>query len=90
MVLVYSKSRAFIPNLLPRTEASTARYSNPDNDARGPWKAVDYLNQATMAQRPNLCYDISNPFTGEVVRNTVKAWKYDSNTHRQHVEENRL
>jgi len=89
-VLVYSKSDAFRNNLLPRSEESTARYNNPDNDPRGPWKAVDYLNQASPEKRPNLCYDIVNPNTGKVISNTKKAWKYDPGTHRRHVEENRI
>ncbi|MBC3935631.1 site-specific DNA-methyltransferase [Undibacterium sp. CY7W] len=89
-VLVYSKSDAFKNNLLPRSEESAARYTNLDNDPRGPWKAVDYLNQATPEKRPNLCYDIINPNNGAVISNTKKAWKYDPNTHRRHVEENRI
>lgn len=89
-ILVYSKSEEFQNNLLPRTEESVARYSNPDNDPRGPWKAVDYLNQVTPDKRPNLCYDIVNPNTGSVIKNTKKAWKYDPGTHRRHVEENRI
>lgn len=89
-VLVYAKSDAFQNNLLPRSEESAARYNNPDNDPRGPWKSVDYLNQATPEKRPNLCYDIINPNTGAVISNTKKAWKYDPNTHRRHVEENRI
>ena len=89
-ILVYSKSERFQNNLLPRTEESTARYSNPDNDPRGPWKAVDYLNQATPEKRRNLCYDIVNPITGAVIKNTKKAWKYDPQTHQRHVAENRI
>ena len=89
-VLVYSRSEKFKNNLLPRTEESVARYANPDNDHRGPWKAVDYLNQATPEKRPNLCYDIVNPNTGAVIKNTKKAWKYDPNTHKRHVEEGRI
>lgn len=89
-VIVYSKSELFKNNLLPRTEESAARYSNPDNDPRGPWKAVDYLNQVTPEKRPNLVYDIINPFTGEAVKNTKKAWKYDPQTHKRHVDEERL
>ncbi|MCK9418145.1 MAG: site-specific DNA-methyltransferase [Nitrospirae bacterium] len=89
-VLVYAKSEKFQNNLLPRSEESTARYNNPDNDLRGPWKAVDYLNQATPEKRRNLCYDIVNPNTGDVVKNTKKAWKYDPDTHRRHIEENRI
>ncbi len=90
IILVYRKSNLFRNNLLPRSDEAASRYSNPDNDSRGPWKAVDYLNQATTDKRPNLVYDIKNPFTGQIVRNRVKAWKYDKTTHEQHVAERRL
>ena len=89
-ILVYSKSDKFQNNLLPRTEESISRYSNPDNDPRGVWKAVDYLNQAAPEKRRNLCYDIVNPNTNLVIKNTKKAWKYDPETHRKHVEEKRI
>lgn len=89
-ILVYSKSDAFQNNLLPRSEESIKRYINPDNDPRGPWKAVDYLNQASPSQRKNLCYDIINPTTNEVIKNTTKAWKYDPAAHKKHVDEKRI
>lgn len=89
-VVAYSKTGAFQNNLLPRTEESIARYANPDNDPRGPWKPVDYLNQASPEKRPNLCYDITNPNTGEIVKNLTKAWKYEPSVHATHVEEKRL
>lgn len=89
-ILVYAKSPLFQNNLLPRSQDSQDRYTNPDNDPRGPWKSVDYLNQATPEQRPNLCYAITNPNTGAVVGNPKKAWKYDKNTHAEHVAEKRL
>ena len=41
-VVVYARSgEAWTPNLLPRTEEMEARYLNPDNDPRGPWKPGD-------------------------------------------------
>lgn len=43
-VLLYAKDRNLwrkIRNPLPRTEAQTARYRNPDNDIRGPWLQGD-------------------------------------------------
>lgn len=89
-LLVYSKSDKFRNNLLPRTEESIERYANPDNDPRGPWKAVDYLNQASPEKRPNLCYDIVNPNTGQIIKNTKKAWKYEPEVHKRHVTEKRL
>jgi adenine-specific DNA-methyltransferase len=90
LIFVWRKSNAFQNNLLPRSVEAESRYTNPDDDPRGPWKAVDYLNQAAISQRPNLVYEIVNPITGEPVRNRVKAWKYDPATHAQHVSENRL
>ena len=89
-LLVYSKSSDFQTNLLPRSDDSIDRYSNPDNDPRGPWKAVDYLNQATTAQRPNLVYDIVNPNTGAVIKNREKAWKYEKSKTEQFIKENRI
>ena len=74
-VLVFSRSDRFTVNLLPRTEEADARYANPDGDPRGPWKAASFLNPATPAQRPSLCYEIRNPRTGQVTRPTAHAWR---------------
>ena len=41
-LIVYARSaEIWTPNLLPRTEEMEARYSNPDNDPRGPWTSGD-------------------------------------------------
>ncbi len=41
-VLVYARDKStWRPNRLPRTAEMEARYKNPDNDPRGPWKPVD-------------------------------------------------
>jgi len=41
-ILVYARnSENWMPNLLSRTDEMEARYANPDNDPRGPWKPVD-------------------------------------------------
>lgn len=74
-ILVYAKSEAFEVNLLPRTEEADARYSNPDNDPRGDWKGASFLNPASPQDRPNLCYPLRNPNTGEVVHPTTNAWR---------------
>jgi adenine-specific DNA-methyltransferase len=74
-IVVFSRSDQFTVNLLSRTEEADARYANPDGDPRGPWKAASFLNPATPAQRPGLCYEIRNPNTGQVTRPTVHAWR---------------
>jgi adenine-specific DNA-methyltransferase len=41
-VVVYARNaEKWMPTLLPRTAAMEARYTNPDNDLRGVWKAGD-------------------------------------------------
>jgi adenine-specific DNA-methyltransferase len=74
-IVVFARSDQFTVNLLPRTDEADARYANPDEDPRGPWKAASFLNPATPTQRPNLCYEIENPNTGQVTRPTAHAWR---------------
>ena len=74
-LLVYSKGEDFIVNLLERTKEADARYANPDKDPRGPWKGASFLNPATPQQRPNLCYPIRNPNTGQVTNPSTNAWR---------------
>ena len=63
-ILLYSKSiQDFNVGLLPRSEEANARYKNPDNDPRGPWKSSDLTRQE---YRPNDDYEIINPSNGKV------------------------
>ena len=74
-VLLYRRSEAFQPNLLPRTDKDLVEFKNPDDDPRGPWKTTSFLNQVPPDKRPNLSYPIENPNTGEVTHNDQKAWR---------------
>ncbi len=41
-IIVYAKkAENWRPTLLPKTDGMLARYNNPDNDPRGPWKPGD-------------------------------------------------
>ena len=41
-IVIYARSKEYFrPVLLPRTDEANARYSNPDDDPRGPWKPSD-------------------------------------------------
>jgi site-specific DNA-methyltransferase (adenine-specific)/adenine-specific DNA-methyltransferase len=89
-ILVYQKSDSFQPNLVEKGEEADARYKNPDDDPRGPWKAIPFLNPLSPEARPNLCYDIIQPNTGEILKNTKKAWRASKETFETYVEENRV
>lgn len=58
-ILVYAKQlTSFEIGLLPRTEEANSRYSNPDNDPRGPW-ASDNLTVKTYSAAYD--YPITTP-----------------------------
>lgn len=89
-ILVYAKSSNFQVCLLPRTEEADGRYSNPDNDPRGDWKGASFLNPATPEERPNLCYPITNPNTGETTMPTTNAWRRAKEVYEELQADNRL
>ena len=89
-LLLYQKSDAFKVNLVDRDEQANARFRNPDGDSRGPWKATPFLNQVSPEKRPNLCYPITNPYTGSVTNPTKKAWRYEKRVFEQLLSDGRL
>ncbi len=89
-LLCYRKSSELTTIKEPRNDRSDSIYSNPDNDERGPWTSVSYVNPASKEERPNLCYPIHNPITGLTVEHPTNAWKYEKSTYEQHVKENKL
>jgi adenine-specific DNA-methyltransferase len=51
-VLVYARDKTqWRPNMLPRSTAANARYSNPDDDPRGDWTSGDLTISLTGGQR---------------------------------------
>ena len=89
-ILVYRRSDQLGFLREPRNERSDTIYDNPDDDQRGPWTSVSYVNPATRSQRPNLVYEITNPVTEKRVSHPTNAWKYEYDEHRRQVAENRL
>lgn len=90
-IICYVKSITSVTDIKEkRSDKADSIYSNPDNDPRGAWTSVSYVNPATKEQRPNLVYPILNPITGVVVEHPTNAWKYEKSTYDKHVQENRL
>lgn len=66
------------------------KYSNPDNDPRGPWMSDNMVGLATKEQRPNLHYELVNPKTGITYSCPEKGWRYDRSTMASKISENRV
>ena len=90
-ILVYRKTAAFRRNLLPLTEDQSGRYKNPDNDPRGPWKAMDYTCRYNADERPNLFYPIQQPNTGEEIwPKRTRVWAMSREVHEKNEREARI
>ncbi|MDW3136299.1 site-specific DNA-methyltransferase [Vibrio sp. 1288] len=70
-VLIYSKTQAFVEhgwNYLSKNEEQVSRYTNPDNDPKGPWRTYPLdVRTEDSAKREKYRYPITLP-SGRVVK----------------------
>jgi adenine-specific DNA-methyltransferase len=87
-VLMYAKViDNFVIGRLDRTEEANARYSNPDNDPRGVWKASDMSVKTYNAESD---YPITTP-SGRVVEPPAgRCWSLSRNAFRERLQDNRI
>lgn len=79
-VLCYAKELENVSlGLLPRNEKSISRYSNPDNDSRGPWVASDLSANGKGGRIVQSCiYPIVNPQNGkEYFPSEGRCWLFN-------------
>ncbi|MBD1866133.1 site-specific DNA-methyltransferase [Cyanobacteria bacterium FACHB-471] len=73
-ILVYSKDSDCSFRGVQRDES---KFSNPDNDPRGPWMSRSLLGLATVEKRPNLHYEMIDPVTGASYMPPANTgWRY--------------
>ncbi len=91
-IIVYARDkRIWRPKRLPLTAKQLKYYQNPDGDERGPWNSATYTCNKSKAERPNLYYPITNPFTGAVVYPSETAvWKYSAEQTAKYQQDGRL
>lgn len=87
-ILVYAKNKTvWRPNLLPRSAEMNARYKNPDNDPRGPWKPADF---SARTYSPSGDYPITLP-SGRIVNPPQsRAWITNQERFLELVADNRI
>ncbi|MDD3674735.1 site-specific DNA-methyltransferase [Thauera propionica] len=87
-ILAYARESDFSLRGIERDES---KFSNPDNDPRGPWMSRSILGLATRDQRPNLHYDLVDPLTGrQFLPNPSTGWRYSKERMAQLISEGRI
>lgn len=87
-ILVYSRSRNFVRNLLPRTEKQNHLYKYDSNDGKGRWRP-DNLSVRTYSQSYD--YPIINPNTGVSYNPpSGRCWMTNKETIAKWIEETRV
>ena len=87
-VLCYQRSSGF---RVTGQAKDLAKYSNPDNDPRGPWMSDNLTGLANAIERPNLHYDIIHPITGERFKpHLSRGWIYGQDRMLELIKDNRL
>lgn len=87
-IICYANNKDLcICNGLPRTSQSNERYSNPDNDFRGPWTSGDLSVGPRVESR---VYEIKTPSGRIVTPPSGYCWRLDKDTFNQYVKENRI
>jgi adenine-specific DNA-methyltransferase len=87
-IVVYARNaQEWRPELLPRSEEAKARYSNPDDDPRGPWKASDLTARNYYSKGQ---YEATGP-GGKTFRPTVgNYWRVSEDKFHDLDEDNRI
>lgn len=71
-------------------EKDLTKYSNPNNDPRGPWSSDNLAGLATKDQRPNLHYDLVDPKTGISYPCPETGWRYSRATMARLIADDRI
>ncbi|CDQ09282.1 DNA methylase N-4/N-6 domain-containing protein [Acidithiobacillus ferrivorans] len=74
-------------NRLPKTEKQTSRYTNRDNDPRGPWKAGDTLRNEV---RDYAVFPVMLPSGREVFPSAGTSWRYTKEKFAELIVDNRI
>lgn len=87
-VLVYAKSiDCAVCNGLPRTDDTNSRYSNPDNDPRGPWTSSDMTVGPVVKDK---LYEITAPNGSILKPASGRCWLFTKERFEEMCRDNRI
>lgn len=86
-ILAYAKSKDnWFPRLLPRSDEMNARYKNPDNDPKGPWKPITL--HAKSGNNNDFSFTFSNGITWRPPSGTYP--RFSAETMREYDEQSKI
>ena len=87
-MVCYAKNiEVAVCNGLQRSAEANDRYSNPDNDPRGPWKSSDLSVGPAI---PEKIYEITTPSGRRVLPPNGYCWRLDRQRFQEFVNDNRI
>lgn len=87
-IICYAKNKDIaICNGLPRSGDANDRYSNPDNDLRGPWTSGDLSVGPAIESK---VYEIITPSGRKVLPPSGYCWRLDKATFEKYRDDNRI
>lgn len=87
-ILIYGKNVSITDcHGLPRTEENSARYSNPDNDPRGPWQS-DNTTVGPVVQ--SKVYELELPSGRKIFPPSGRCWLYTKERFAEMIADNRI
>ena len=87
-VLIYAAdAEAWRPNLLPRSEEADSRYSNPDDDPRGPWASDNLLARNYYSKGR---YEVTSPSGEKYTPPSGNYWRVSEENFEKLDDEDRI
>lgn len=87
-IICYAKNiELAINNGLPRTTEADSRYSNPDNDPRGPWKSSDLSVGPAISKN---IYEIITPSGRSVYPPSGYSWRLSKSKLNEYIKDRRI
>ncbi|KAA0225245.1 site-specific DNA-methyltransferase [Fimbriimonadia bacterium ATM] len=79
-----------VRNLLPTSDEREARYSNPDDDPRGPWASIPAHAKAEKGRREAQFFSLRTPSGREITLPPGTCWRFTRERLQEMIEDNRI
>ena len=92
-IILFARNREVwkeIRNILPASESQLERFTNPDNDPRGPWASLPAHAKAEKGRRKEQFFTVTTPSGRTVDPPPGRCWLYIEERFREMVADNRI